>query len=612
MADLRLDDIEAAFEQTSGFDIGIAEPDKAVQNLNIPLDQLEMFNTQQEIKRKSYDEWYEKGLQFLQNTSDNPILDVSGEAAAGVLQYVPSLANTAALGVTDFVGASIEAVSSVESFKEAAGSVLANAVATMLYVDDPLVYEAYGGKPLAKGPDEKADPEQFIPSPDANIFEKTGKNIRALSFYGYANTKAFQQQLLQDADHPIVHQVAGAFGSISTSALLASVNPQLAMWAIGGHEGANFYLEQVSRGADWAPSLGYGALIGAGVARLEQMSINILYKRFATKLALMADTAVINGVEEFSQSVFVSGVEQAVGAEDRTAGEIFKQATFEAAIGAFGGGVAGASTMQFAYARMDKRLKKMGIKKKARQATIMRSMAEGTSILEMMEGMGATQADLDIARKVANGEMDANEGMLELNRRMNERLRESGIDTYRDSDPDALVEEQRRKDSLEESQADPDQTLTPEEQVEGGLTFEKPEEGDVNPRYTVFKNGEVVATAQVDQSRDKPFLTNIRVKHEHRRQGIATRLVEVIEEHIGQRLTPSPIKISKEMAQFHKKREAAESKETVSELDALLQVADFVASHDLGSQQIKDIDGNIVANVNPGMPRDLRVLSLLR
>ncbi|MBW1672024.1 MAG: hypothetical protein JRJ45_00010 [Deltaproteobacteria bacterium] len=525
MAELRLDQVEAAFEATPQ-EFGTAEPTLGLSPDLMSLDQLQLFGNDQEIERKSYDLWYEKALEGMVK-GDVPVLDWAAEPAAGILNYVPDIANTTVLGVTSTLGNIIESFSSPEKLKEGVASVLGAAVAGMLYLDDPLVYqqnaEAMGLEPPIKGPGDVADTADLFPSPDANIAERVGKRMRALSFYGYANAKGFQQSLSADADHPLLMQIGGAFGSISTSALLASVNPQLAMWAIGGHAGANQYLEQTARGADFVPALGFGSTIGVGVSQLEKMSISLLFKKYSSRLALAGDSAITNAIEEFSQSTFESGVEQAFGAEDRTLGQILKEASFEAALGFVGGGAAGATSVQFAYNRMDKALREIEIPKQSRHHIIMKSISEGSSILEnvLREGLGATESDLDIVNKISTGEINASEALVELNKRIAARQKAKGIDTYLDSDPDALIEEQKRIDAAEQLAAQTKVPLTPDEQAEASQVLKPADE--------------------------KP----------------------------------------------------------VTEIEALEKVSQFVASHDLGSQQIKDGEGNIVANVNPGMPDGL-------
>jgi hypothetical protein len=49
-------------------------------------------------------------------------------------------------------------------------------------------------------------------------------------------------------------------------------------------------------------------------------------------------------------------------------------------------------------------------------------------------------------------------------------------------------------------------------------------------------------------------LDNIRIEHKYRRLGLATKLYEYIEELIGEKIKPSPIKQSPEIKQFWNKR----------------------------------------------------------
>jgi len=57
-----------------------------------------------------------------------------------------------------------------------------------------------------------------------------------------------------------------------------------------------------------------------------------------------------------------------------------------------------------------------------------------------------------------------------------------------------------------------------------------------------------------DKNFDGCYLDNIRIDHKYRRLGLATKLYEYIEELIGQKIKPSPIKQSPEIKQFWNKR----------------------------------------------------------
>jgi GNAT superfamily N-acetyltransferase len=56
-----------------------------------------------------------------------------------------------------------------------------------------------------------------------------------------------------------------------------------------------------------------------------------------------------------------------------------------------------------------------------------------------------------------------------------------------------------------------------------------------------------------DKNFDGCYLDNIRIDHEYRRIGLATKLYEYIEELIGEKIKPSPIKQSPEIKQFWNK-----------------------------------------------------------
>jgi ribosomal protein S18 acetylase RimI-like enzyme len=56
-----------------------------------------------------------------------------------------------------------------------------------------------------------------------------------------------------------------------------------------------------------------------------------------------------------------------------------------------------------------------------------------------------------------------------------------------------------------------------------------------------------------DKNFDGCYLDNIRINHEYRRIGLATKLYEYIEELIGEKIKPSPIKQSPEIKQFWNK-----------------------------------------------------------
>lgn len=57
-----------------------------------------------------------------------------------------------------------------------------------------------------------------------------------------------------------------------------------------------------------------------------------------------------------------------------------------------------------------------------------------------------------------------------------------------------------------------------------------------------------------DRNFDGCYLDNIRIDHNYRRLGLATKMYEYIEELIGEKLKPSPIKQSQEIKGFWKKR----------------------------------------------------------
>lgn len=57
-----------------------------------------------------------------------------------------------------------------------------------------------------------------------------------------------------------------------------------------------------------------------------------------------------------------------------------------------------------------------------------------------------------------------------------------------------------------------------------------------------------------DKNFDGCYLDNIRIDHKYRRLGLATKLYEYIEELIGEKIKPSPIKQSPEIKQFWNKR----------------------------------------------------------
>jgi ribosomal protein S18 acetylase RimI-like enzyme len=57
-----------------------------------------------------------------------------------------------------------------------------------------------------------------------------------------------------------------------------------------------------------------------------------------------------------------------------------------------------------------------------------------------------------------------------------------------------------------------------------------------------------------DKNFDGCYLDNIRIDHKYRRLGLATKMYEYIEELIGEKLKPSPIKQSQEIKGFWKKR----------------------------------------------------------
>lgn len=57
-----------------------------------------------------------------------------------------------------------------------------------------------------------------------------------------------------------------------------------------------------------------------------------------------------------------------------------------------------------------------------------------------------------------------------------------------------------------------------------------------------------------DKNFDGCYLDNIRISPKYRRLGLATKMYEYIEELIGEKLKPSPIKQSKEIKGFWNKR----------------------------------------------------------
>jgi hypothetical protein len=486
MAELRLDEVQKALDKMGQ---GGQSPIKPVSLDQMSMEKLDIYNEEPEIDRASYDHWYEKVIEGM-TISENAFLDTVGEPTAQALNFIPDLTNKVVLGATSFMGNFVEAFSSKEKFAQelkelpiisdaiGLGGSLAN-IHDRMFGPGTKEERKTRTSEYARGELEKikkgafkdptaVDPDkEFMPGANANVAERWGKRLRALSFYGYANTKEFQQRLAQDADHPILSQVGGAFGSITTSALLGSVNPKLAMLAMGGHVGANQYLEQVAKGVDWKPAAGFGAAVGVGVGALENLSLGILFKRYSSRLALAGDSAIVNGIEEFLQSTFESGAEVFVGAEERTLGSILKQAAFEGALGLVGGGVAGATTVQIAYSRMDSSLRKLDIPKKQRHKIIMRAVAEGSDIVGdvLMEGLGVDNADIDIVNSIAEGKTDSKEAILELHRRIRRRQKEKGIDTYLEEDPDVIIAEQQQADALEEAQTR-ETPMSPEEEVQ--------------------------------------------------------------------------------------------------------------------------------------------------
>ena len=59
-----------------------------------------------------------------------------------------------------------------------------------------------------------------------------------------------------------------------------------------------------------------------------------------------------------------------------------------------------------------------------------------------------------------------------------------------------------------------------------------------------------------DKNFDGCYLDNIRIDHKYRRLGLATKMYEYIEELIGEKLKPSPIKQSQEIKGFWKNRKS--------------------------------------------------------
>jgi len=479
MAQLRLDQVQAAFSGGGNGQLENTESSKKITSPLITLDAFQLYGREPDINRGSYDTWWEKMVEGM-TTAENPVLDFAGEPTANLLNSLPSITNSLLFSATDIAGNVMEGFSSKEKFVKnlselpviAEGIDIAQAVGNLYdLIAGPGTFDerasrsqAFIGKELADQEKKKerfslppgvSPEEEFTPSPNANMAEKVGKKLRSVAFYAYAHDKAFKQNMANNANFPFVSQLGGVAGSITTSALLASVNPKLALAAIGGSEGANFYLEQTSRGVDWKPALGYGALIGGAVSKLEQMSINVLFKKYSSRMALAADSAVANMLEEFSQSVTVSGIEQFTGAEDRSIGEILKQGSYEGILGMIGGGVAGMTTVQMAYNRMDKGLRdNFPFDKPTRHKIIMRTFADGESIVKniLMEGFGATDSDLDLVEKINKGEGDANALLFELSKRIFDREAQRGIDTrLSEEDVDGVIEEQRAQDQVEDS-----------------------------------------------------------------------------------------------------------------------------------------------------------------
>ena len=484
---MRLKDLEAATQAVQGS----VEPAKTVSSQFMNVNELRMFDNQQEIERNSYDLYYEKILKTAAD-ANIPVLDAFSETSVGVLNFAPNIVNTTVFGATSAFGNFIEGFGSREKFVENFNdlSIVQNVkdlgalgadTANLLFGSDPQDVKEARSRRLSdeiRARDEarrnqfrnargqQLDPDEFAPEEGDTSITALGKRMRAISFYGHLNNKVFNQQLMENADHPLLTQIGGAFGSVSTSALLSTINPKLAMWAIGGHVGANQYLEQVSRGVDWKPALGYGAFIGAGVGQLERMSINILFKKYSSKLALAGDAAFVNMLEEFSQSIFESSVEEFVGAEDKTLKQILTEASFEAALGFIAGGAAGTTSIQMAYNRIDKKLQSLGIEKELSHEMTLRTIAEGGNVLTNMleERFGSVETDLDIIDKIARGEVeDPSKEMFELTRRAINRQRAQGIDTFLETDPDILIAQQQQQDRLEELQANK-QALSLDEQ----------------------------------------------------------------------------------------------------------------------------------------------------
>ena len=70
--------------------------------------------------------------------------------------------------------------------------------------------------------------------------------------------------------------------------------------------------------------------------------------------------------------------------------------------------------------------------------------------------------------------------------------------------------------------------------------------------FLIEENGAEIGRATLSQ--DGKYLENVRINEDKRRQGLGSRLYDYIEQQIGNKLEPSPIKQTKEAKVFWEKR----------------------------------------------------------
>jgi hypothetical protein len=434
---MRLDDVLKTYTP----DTTVVPADVPVSG-QVPINVLNQHQSVKLVDKEHYNTWYENLFQKAVSTTEGAP-DVILESSVGALKALPDLTN-------EIIAAGLRFSGDMLMDPEAAKP---KDAADVLAMTSPLAGVVKG---LVQAKDTFAgqgNAEEILQRERKTGMKGKGQELSALGFYLHSQTKNFQEKMAGQLDHPVAFDLGSAVGQLSFSFLAATVNPQLAIAAITGQVSATKYLENRAKNVPWTASAAFSATVGLGMGQLEKITLGLLSKQFYSRLSLTLDAAISSGIQESAQSIFENTADEIIGDRDFDPVEDIRQAAYEGAIGMFAGGIAGLTTVNYAYNRVKKNLEQLGVGPRRQESLATELLKNGGDIISTLikENSGVTDQYLDDFGKAMAGQQGMKEFFIKVDGQHDNDLKKRFVNLKTDTAKvEQLIQQQEVTDTANE------------------------------------------------------------------------------------------------------------------------------------------------------------------